>query len=237
MKEKSPELSLALSRKDSEEELLECIKELLGLTDTLNPRYTQELAALIELPGSNDDDLAAVPEDMDGNNKIAGDSFVTHDQSQPIADDLCSNKPNTATPKATKVLPPPLWSGCASFMCPEYRAIGDHRPKCTAAAKECSVCGVHVCPACLLKNPACDCSACSDHYRCPNCFRNEWSGFCKKAEEDELWRLAAIEDEKRKENERKLEELANERVEEVRDFFALVEEAEIFTLDEAILVG
>lgn len=233
MKEKCPELAKALSRKDSEDELLECIKDLLGLADTQNPQYTHELAARTELPNSNDDDLTTVPDDIAGTNKIVECISLGSDGSQSMPHSVSGSSLSTAPPNPLESKLPPLWWGCASFMCPEYRSIGDHRPKCTAVANECSVCGVHVCPACLLKNPACDCSACLDRYRCPNCFRNESSGFCKKAEEDEQWRMAELEEELRKEGERKLEELADERVKEMRDFFAMVENGEILTLEEA----
>lgn len=234
MKEKSPELAKALSLKDSEEELLECIKDLLGLTDTQNPRYTQELAALTELPDSNDDDLTTIAEDTAETKKQFGSTSLPSDKTHSISDDILGSAPSLTTSKTLNSQSSPLWWGCASFMCPEYRSIGDHRPKCTAVAKECSVCGVHICPACLLKHPACDCSVCSEQYRCPNCFRNEWSGFCKKVEEEEQWRLAELEEEARKEGERKLEALADDRVEEMRDFFALVENTEILISGEAI---
>jgi len=77
--------------------------------------------------------------------------------------------------------------GCGSIMCPRHRSIGDHRPKCTAAAQQCILCDVHVCPECLLLEPACDCSYCKDHYRCPNCFHFQQE-LCKKAEEAEAKR-------------------------------------------------
>ena len=76
------------------------------------------------------------------------------------------------------------WRGCGAFVCPKYRAVGDHRPKCPAAAHQCTLCDVHVCPECLAVTPPCDCSYCVDHYRCPNCF-HMLADLCKKAEEDE----------------------------------------------------
>ena len=76
------------------------------------------------------------------------------------------------------------WRGCGVVMCPKYRAVGDHRPKCPAATQQCTLCDVHVCPDCLVLNPPCECSYCVDHYRCPNCF-HMLADLCKKAEEDE----------------------------------------------------
>ena len=77
-----------------------------------------------------------------------------------------------------------LWRGCGSFMCPEYRHPDDHRPKCTAAAKQCTYCKVFACPECLALRPPCDCSYCKTCYACPSCAHRLASG-CKKAEEEE----------------------------------------------------
>lgn len=74
--------------------------------------------------------------------------------------------------------------GCGAIMCPKYRAVGDHRPKCPATAQVCTLCEIWVCPECLVLNPPCDCSYCKEHYRCPNCF-HMLAELCKKAEEEE----------------------------------------------------
>lgn len=220
MKDRFPELAKGLSHRYSDEELLECIKALLALTDSLNPRYTQDLAALTDLPDTNDDDLTSTSNDLTETSKASESICVPSNEAQPLLDEMLGAVSNTTNSESLKPQVPPPWRGCASFMCPEYRSIGDHRPKCTAVAKECSLCGVHVCPACLLKNPPCDCSPCSDLYRCPNCFTDS---FCKKEEENEQRRVAELEAEARKMDALRLHELADKTAEEMRDFFALVE--------------
>ena len=74
------------------------------------------------------------------------------------------------------------WQGCGALMCPSHRSIFDHRPKCTAVPRECTNCTTYICPICIVRNPACDCSFCKDRYRCPNCFFLE-EHKCKKTEE------------------------------------------------------
>ena len=100
--------------------------------------------------------------------------------------------------------------------------MGDHRPKCTAAAKECKTCGVHVCPDCLVTNPACDCSLCKDRYRCPNCFRAEPAGSCKKEEEDEKKRVENAKAEKLRIEALQLERESDEMFEGAGEFLRLV---------------
>ena len=188
--------------KKSEDELLEAIRNLLLLTE--NPQHTQELAALTTLPESNDTDLTTDTEDHNLPLKSSPTFSINNADVGPSSAN--ATPPTTPRPPITPVpSPPPLWRGCASFLCPEYRPIGDHRPKCTAAARECTLCGVHVCPDCLLKDPPCDCSHCQKNYRCPRCFK--WLGqtLCQKAEELEIERCnreAEREMEKRKREER-----------------------------------
>ena len=43
----------------------------------------------------------------------------------------------------------PKWEGCYSFLCPQYRAVGDHRRRCTAITKDCLGCKTVVCGGCL----------------------------------------------------------------------------------------
>ncbi len=185
------DLALEKAKTDAENRL-ECMRDLVALADTISqsPETTHDLAAWTSLPDTVDDDLAA-----------ESSSFVETDEG---SESLPSLQPQD---EAAHVLPESLptpsiessstfdlpsssepsqrkWQGCAAFLCPEFRAMGDHRPKCTAAAKECTGCGVHVCPECLIANPPCDCSLCRERYHCPNCFRAKPAGSCKKVEED-----------------------------------------------------
>ena len=131
------------------------------------------------------------------------------------------------------------WLGCGSFLCPKYRSIGDHRPRCTAAAEQCTLCEVHVCPDCVAKNSRCDCAYCKDHYSCPNCIKKLGS-LCKKVEEEEeVIRKLRIQEEQQTIWKRQLEE-ANDMAELVRDFFTrdslqsmpVVSESEKVTIHE-----
>ena len=120
--------------------------------------------------------------------------------------------------KRTEPQPNDSWLGCGSFLCPKYRSIGDHRPRCTAAAQQCTLCEVHVCPDCLAQNSRCDCAYCKDHYSCPNCVKT-LKDLCKKAEEEEeVRRKIKIEEEQQAEWKRQLKE-ANDVAELARDFF------------------
>ena len=110
------------------------------------------------------------------------------------------------------------WLGCGSFLCPKYRSVGDHRPRCPATAQQCTLCDVHVCPDCLAQHSRCDCAYCKDHYSCPNCVKTLGS-LCKKAEEEqEARRKAMIEEEQHAKWERQLKE-ANDMAELARQFF------------------
>lgn len=222
------------SSADAEDELLQCIRGLVALTDSLSPtpETTQDLAALTDLPDTNDDDLStgSEPTAENGllyNNLLLQLPFSSADaKDQSFPEDISSSfvqKSKSQSPPPTP-LPLSRWRGCASFLCPEFRSIGDHRPKCTAIAKECSICGIHVCPECLVAQPACDCSVCKDHYRCPNCFRDLPTGNCKKKEED-LRKLAkAAKAEKKREENTRLERVADEVVEHAGEFFMLVDD-------------
>ncbi|MCJ1354814.1 MAG: hypothetical protein MMC33_004804 [Icmadophila ericetorum] len=84
------------------------------------------------------------------------------------------------------ILPAGGWSGCAALLCSETRTMGDHRPACAAVVQTCSTCCIHVCSECLSKNLPCNCSYCTNHYNCPNCFAKMKKGDCKKLGEDEL---------------------------------------------------
>ena len=174
-----------IQSKKSEDEILEAVRSLLLLTE--NPQHTQELAALTTLPETNDTDLNPDAEDLDPSSKSPSTPSTKIHLVDPSS--AAATPPTTPRPAITPTpTPPPLWRGCASFLCPEYRPIGDHRPKCTAAARECTLCGVHVCPDCLIKDTPCDCSHCKRNYRCPRCFK--WLGqtLCRKVEEEEIER-------------------------------------------------
>lgn len=95
--------------------------------------------------------------------------------------EACEN--DTLENLLSRLKPKLSWRGCGCLICPQFRPIGDHRPKCTAVAKQCTICSIHVCPDCLVENPACNCSYCKDHYACPECFC-EVGSECKKAEEE-----------------------------------------------------
>ena len=89
--------------------------------------------------------------------------------------------------------PPPKWTGCLSFSCPQHRAVGDHRRRCTAVLKECLSCQILVCSKCVgnMENP-CTCDGCKgdtntnssdteNRFWCPNCrWDRERNGKCKK---------------------------------------------------------
>ena len=111
------------------------------------------------------------------------------------------------------------WLGCGSFLCPKYRSMGDHRPRCTSTAQQCTLCEVHVCPDCLAQNPRCDCAYCKDHYSCPNCVKT-LGDLCKKAEEEEeVRRKIKIQEEQQAKWEFQLKE-ANDMAELAGEFLA-----------------
>lgn len=195
MQERSSELRDFGDRLKLKYETTDYIGILPSSTPMDREQYEQALASLIALPATCDDDLTGVTTTRglpkDGLNR-------SKQRSEPVLPDYI-----------------PAWRGCTSFLCPEYRLVGDNRPKCTAVAKLCSVCEVNVCPDCLLTHPPCDCSGCKDVYRCPNCHRRAPIGSCKKAEDQTRQELAL-----------QLEKLADQRVEEARDFFTLIEGTE-----------
>lgn len=191
---------------------------------------TQELASLTSLPDTLDD-LEGEPRTFIAVDEAFENPPTPQPQdemhalprmlSSPFLESSSISSSNSSLPK---------WYGCAAYLCPEFRAIGDHRSKCTAAAKECTGCGVHVCPICLTKDPPCDCSLCRDRYHCPNCQRAKPDGCCKKAEEDECKRLEELDAQSCLETEmiqaqrvsaEELERLGEEALEGVRDLFTL----------------
>lgn len=236
MKERSDLLAQATQRSNTEkeEDLLECIKGLLALTETLShtPETILDLAVLTSLPDTNDDELADEPDSLAAAGKPSvGPSSPPIPTTSSEELQLLPRIVPTSSTRDTTVFdfpflgtkPPPPWHGCASFLCPEFRSMGDHRPKCSAAAKECTACGVHVCPDCLVANPACDCSLCKERYRCPNCFRAKPAGSCKKEEEDEKKRMENAKALKRRIEALRLERESDEMLEGAGEFLRLVQ--------------
>lgn len=98
----------------------------------------------------------------------------------------------------------PKWEGCYSFLCPQYRAVGDHRRRCTAVTKDCLGCKTIVCGQCLEGlEKACTCKGCSPgdastasstdldnaQFWCPNCrWEREQDGRCTRRLEVEKQR-------------------------------------------------
>ena len=136
-----------------------------------------------------------------------------------MLDLIMATPSSNAGDDGTESQPNDSWLGCGSFLCPKYRPIGDHRPRCTAAAQQCTLCEVHVCPDCLAQHSRCDCAYCKDHYSCPNCVKTLGS-LCKKAEEEEeLRRKIKAQEEQHAKWERQLKE-ANDMAELAREFLA-----------------
>ena len=211
------------------ERLIEYLKHLLIVANDAQPtqELTLELASVTVLPETDDSDL------INDASQAALSTGVSSKLSAPYFEwdsSVIYKAPPlmklSSTTLSSYLEGHSVWKGCASFICPQYRSIGDHRPKCTATAKECGLCGVHVCPACLKTNPACDCSFCKTSYRCPNCHPKLQVGVCKKAEEDQekkeieqqriMGRLHFI----------SLQKLANEQDEQIGDFFRWVEQTD-----------
>ncbi|EEH20529.2 hypothetical protein PABG_02760 [Paracoccidioides brasiliensis Pb03] len=81
------------------------------------------------------------------------------------------------------------WMGCQSIFCPQYRAVGDQRQRCSSVLRECTSCSVHVCQDCIQENPPCSCSYCNLNYMCPNCYlAKELDGTCRRIEEERIQR-------------------------------------------------
>ncbi|OJD16836.1 hypothetical protein AJ78_03026 [Emergomyces pasteurianus Ep9510] len=81
------------------------------------------------------------------------------------------------------------WLGCQSIFCPQYRAVGDQRQRCSSVLRECTSCSIHVCQDCIHRNPPCTCSYCHLNYLCPNCYHaKELDGTCRRIEEERIQR-------------------------------------------------
>ncbi|RAL04927.1 uncharacterized protein BO80DRAFT_421577 [Aspergillus ibericus CBS 121593] len=131
----------------------------------------------------------------------------------------------------------PKWQGCQSFFCPQYRAMGDQRQRCSSVLRECIGCQVYVCEDCTSVYPPCNCSYCEVNYLCPNCHKvREQDGTCRRSAEEK-----ARQERKWKEDMRLLEgilenKLANEMAEFAGQFFDVVEgveRGEVMHIEEA----
>ena len=114
--------------------------------------------------------------------------------------DITAEETTKDTPAARGELDAhPKWEGCYSFLCPQYRAVGDHRRRCTAVTKECLGCKTTVCGQCLEGvEKGCTCEGCTPsdtttataadvenpQFWCPNCrWEREQDGRCTKRQE------------------------------------------------------
>ncbi|KAK2741241.1 hypothetical protein FQN57_005703 [Myotisia sp. PD_48] len=106
----------------------------------------------------------------------------------PTSVSSSNNHSRSSTPASTWLEPvsnPQKWIGCQSFFCPDYRATGDHRPRCPGTLMDCASCSVRVCKDCIRDNPPCECSYCDLNYLCPNCYPlKEKDGTCRRLEEE-----------------------------------------------------
>lgn len=196
-------------------ETTDFLRSLQSSTPVDSAHYDQVFASLVPLPGTSDEDLTSAEGALTGNSKLPKDASLPPDTAHILLNGELDSACSCQTSEPVMPDPAPPWRGCASFLCLEYRVHGDSRPKCTAVAKSCIVCGVNVCPDCLLTHPPCKCSGCKDVFRCPNCYRRAPAGSCKKAE-----------DQMRRELVLQLEKLADQRAEEARDFLTLIEGSE-----------
>ena len=210
VQEQSSELRDVAEHLNSEHQTTDYIRSLQSSPPIDNAHYEQVFASLIALPDVSDEDLTDAADSLAGNSKLPEDADLPPNAGHGLIDNglgsSCSSRPD----------PAPRWRGCAALLCPEHRAVGDNRPRCPAIAKTCLACGVNVCPDCLLAHPPCDCSGCKDAFRCLNCYRRAPAGTCQKAE-----------DQRRKELAIQLEKMADQRMEEARDFFTLIEKTEM----------
>lgn len=189
-----------------------------------DPQRSQELASLIVLHNADDSDLP----DASGNDNrsIATSSSTPEDdnrsgQSSKTGSRSSSQQPHSInSPKSVRIQ---QWQGCASFFCQQFRSIGDHRNRCTGLLKECGTCGVHVCQDCLVTNPPCTCTYCSERYNCPNCYRKLDLGVCRKAIEERERQRKAKEAELVRLTRILSRKLADEIAGQLGDFFAGLE--------------
>lgn len=170
----------ALRRKHTQIEIMDRITTHLQKHGTINAKYEYEYALITELPNGDDNDLQEhLDEEADRLQRSStnDDGMATNAFAilpfQPPPFNLSNGPLNTSN----------IWRGCSTFICQEYRPLDDHRRPCPASIKKCTECGVHVCFECSAKQELCDCSYCSDNYRCLNCMPNFEFEKCKKTEE------------------------------------------------------
>ena len=220
------------------------ILEYLGVlsrTPELSQSFKDQCAHLLDLSSRvGSKDLGSSPEKL--LSEAASELKATSYKGEllKMLDLMISTTP-ISNPGEEGIEPQPdnLWLGCGSFLCPKYRSVGDHRPRCTATTQQCTLCEVHVCPDCLAQCTRCDCAYCKEHYSCPNCIKT-LGDLCKKAEEEEeVRRKVRMEEEQRMKWERQLKE-ANDMAELAREFLSpdivqsmpTVSESEIITTYE-----
>ncbi|OAL64473.1 hypothetical protein A7C99_3907 [Trichophyton rubrum] len=125
------------------------------------------------------------------NSSIPATAAMTASDNQnadPASSSTSNNHTRSSTPASVYFEAAPQsrkWLGCQSFFCPQFRAAGDHRQRCTSVLSECTSCSVHVCQDCVDENPPCTCSYCDLNYLCPNCYvTKEQDGTCRRLEEE-----------------------------------------------------
>ena len=199
------------------------IREYLGVLSKLpelSPIFKDKYAHLLDLsPKVESDTLVSSPELLPS--EAAGELKETSYESEllKMLDLIMSTPISNSGEERPEPQSNDSWLGCGSFLCPKYRSVGDHRPRCTATAQQCTLCQVHVCPDCLAQCSRCDCAYCKDHYSCPNCVKT-LGNLCKKAEEEEeARRKIRLQEEQKAKWERQLKE-ANDMAELAREFLA-----------------
>lgn len=196
--------------------------------------YLGVLSKLPELSQSFKDKYAhllSLPPDVESNTLVLNPEILLSEAASELKEtsyegellkmlDLIMSTPiSNSGEEGMEPQPNDSWLGCGSFLCPKYRSVGDHRPRCTATAQQCTLCEVHVCPDCLAQSSRCNCAYCRDHYSCPNCVKT-LGRLCKKAEEEEqVRRRIRIQEEQEADRERQLKE-ADDMVELAREFLA-----------------
>ncbi|KAI1911188.1 hypothetical protein LOZ39_002033 [Ophidiomyces ophidiicola] len=140
-------------------------------------------SSLLTTTPVNNGPTSSHPLSIPQTNRPSDDSLVIQNSS------TSSNNHTRASSPSSAFFESPMriekWQGCQSFFCPEYRAAGDKRQRCTSILNECTSCSVHVCQDCVRANPPCTCTFCANKYLCPNCYliviRN---GNCRRLEEE-----------------------------------------------------
>jgi len=184
-----------MSRDEAEEQFVNYLN-VQGLTaDSL--RTLQAIIPLIKWPLASGDevcreidilvrrrDTANLSRTLGHSQSEHGHGYGRHSATSVGKDKDNENRSSTLIDKVdSPEISAPRWQGCGSIMCPKHRSIYDHRARCTAATQQCTFCYVHVCPDCLILEPACNCSYCKDHFRCSNCLHFH-KDLCQKAVEE-----------------------------------------------------